>query len=141
MQKGYYFFEPIDESEKAKLKKKMPKDIKKFYEMINKSNKINEVLEVDEKILDKIYSVTVVELQKCFVSRSRIESSYFLLRDVLKVPVDDIDVEMILRAIVVIDALILPYKYLWIKSFPKETPPFIPIVMEGLKTQEDVDVV
>ena len=54
MQKGYYFFEPIDESEKAKLKRKMPKDIKKFYEMINKSNKVNEVLEVDEKTLAKL---------------------------------------------------------------------------------------
>ena len=141
MEEEFYDFEPLDEKEKEQLKKKIPKDIKEFYKMINKSKKISEVLGIDDKTIDKIYSRVVVDLQKCFVTRSRIEGSYILLRDVLKVPVDNIDVEMILRAIVVVDVMLLAYRYLWIKCYPKEYPPFIPIVMQGIKAEENVDVV
>ncbi len=141
MEEEFYDFEPLDEKEKEKLKKKIPKDIREFYKMINKSRKVSEVLGIDERTIDKIYSRVVVDLQKCFVSRSRIEASYLLLRDVLKVPVDDIDVEMVLNAIVVTDVMLLAYKYIWAKCYPRDYPPFVPLIVEGLKAHENVDVV
>jgi len=140
MERRFYVFEPIEGKEVEKLKKKVPEDIKEFYELINKSNKINEVLNINKTTLDKVYAQALVDLQKIFVVASRLEAGYMLLRDVLKIPIEECNVETLIRAIVVTDCLLLAYRHLWLREYPKKIPPFLPLVANEIAEENNMDV-
>lgn len=128
-------FEPLNEEDVKKLKTKIPKTDKEFYSWIKKHREMSKVLEVSTDTLTYYMSDTYVKIQKALLANSRLEAGYLLLKEVLGLKNEDINRELLLRATVIMDVLILLFSHVAKGTIPKKLPIPVPVIVDQLEKE------
>lgn len=131
-------FEELDEKDKERLKEQIPPNDKEFYEWIKRYRNISDVLEISKEAYKYITCDVYIKLQKVLLSDSRLEGGYWLLKDVLGLKNEEITREILLRATIISDILLMLFDHVVGKAIPPKLPvPVVPIVQTLMKEQND----
>jgi len=130
-----FTFEPLDINDVEKLKIKIPKDDREFYNWIKRHKDISKVLEISSNTYIYYTSDTYVKLQKVLLANSRLEAGYLLLKEVLGLKNEDISRELLLRATVITDVLVLLFGHIVKGIIPKKLPIPVSSVIEQLEKE------
>jgi len=131
-------FEELDEKDKERLKELIPPNDKEFYEWIKRYRNISDVLEISKEAYKYITCDVYIKLQKVLLSDSRLEGGYWLLKDVLGLKNEEITREILLRATIISDILLMLFDHVVGKAIPSKLPiPVVPIVQTLMKEQND----
>jgi len=131
-------FEELDEKDKEELKKLIPPNDKEFYEWIKRYRNISDVLEISKEAYKYITCDVYIKLQKVLLSDSRLEGGYWLLRDVLGLENSKITREILLRATIISDILLMLFDHVVGKAIPPKLPvPVVPVIQQLMKEQND----
>jgi len=131
-------FEELDEKDKEELKKLIPPSDKEFYEWIKRYRNISDVLEISKEAYKYITCDVYIKLQKVLLSDSRLEGGYWLLKDVLGLKNEEITREILLRATIISDILLMLFDHVVGKAIPPKLPiPVVPVIQQLMKEQND----
>jgi len=131
-------FEELDEKDKERLKEQIPPNDKEFYEWIKRYRNISDVLEISKEAYKYITCDVYIKLQKVLLSDSRLEGGYWLLRDVLGLKNEEITREILLRATIISDILLMLFDHVVGKAIPSKLPvPVVPVIQQLMKEQND----
>ena len=111
-------FEELDEKDKERLKEQIPPNDKEFYEWIKRYRNISDVLEISKEAYKYITCDVYIKLQKVLLSDSRLEGGYWLLKDVLGLKNEEITREILLRATIISDILLMLFDHVVGKAIP-----------------------
>jgi len=105
----------------------------------DKTNKINEIIDVPEKILDKKIIQSKLSFYKALYSDSKVEAVYILLHEVLGIPEGAVDVNMFLGMLAIYQMLydFLKYSVNAVMSSKTKIPvsPMLPILVENIEDE------
>ena len=131
-------FEELDEKDKERLKELIPPSDKEFYEWIKRYRNISDVLEISKEAYKYITCDVYIKLQKVLLSDSRLEGGYWLLKDVLGLKNEEITREILLRATIISDILLMLFDHVVGKAIPPKLPvPVVPVIQQLMKEQND----
>ena len=131
-------FEELSDKDKEELKKLIPPNDKEFYEWIKRHRNISDVLNITKQAFKHITCDVYIKLQRVLLSDSRLEGGYWLLRDVLGLKNEEITREILLRATIISDILLMLFDHVVGKAIPPKLPmPVVPIVQTLMKEQND----
>ena len=131
-------FEELDEKDKERLKELIPPNDKEFYEWIKRYRNISDVLEISKEAYKYITCDVYIKLQKVLLSDSRLEGGYWLLKDVLGLKNEEITREILLRATIISDILLMLFDHVVGKAIPSKLPvPVVPVIQQLMKEQND----
>jgi len=131
-------FEELSDKDKEELKKLIPPNDKEFYEWIKKYRNISDVLNITKQAYKYITCDVYIKLQKVMLSDSRLEGGYWLLRDVLGLKNEEITREILLRATIISDILLMLFDHVVGKAIPPKLPvPVVPVIQQLMKEQND----
>jgi len=131
-------FEELDEKDKERLKEQIPPNDKEFYEWIKRYRNISDVLEISKEAYKYITCDVYIKLQKVLLSDSRLEGGYWLLKDVLGLKNEEITREILLRATIISDILLMLFDHVVGKAIPPKLPvPVVPVIQQLMKEQND----
>ena len=131
-------FEELDEKDKERLKEQIPPNDKEFYEWIKRYRNISDVLEISKEAYKYITCDVYIKLQKVLLSDSRLEGGYWLLKDVLGLKNEEITREILLRATIISDILLMLFDHVVGKAIPSKLPvPVVPVIQQLVKEQND----
>jgi len=131
-------FEELDEKDKERLKEQIPPNDKEFYEWIKRYRNISDVLEISKEAYKYISCDVYIKLQKVLLSDSRLEGGYWLLKDVLGLKNEEITREILLRATIISDILLMLFDHVVGKAIPSKLPvPVVPVIQQLMKEQND----
>ena len=131
-------FEELDEKDKERLKELIPPNDKEFYEWIKRYRNISDVLEISKEAYKYITCDVYIKLQKVLLGDSRLEGGYWLLKDALGLKNEEITREILLRATIISDILLMLFDHVVGKAIPSKLPmPVVPVIQQLMKEQND----